>query len=436
MKLLLIIISLLSINQRLYSQWSDVDSGTNSGIYAFYVDTTTDLLYVGGLFNTAGGININSIATWDGTNWNSFGNNATFSSPDVIFSILKFSGEIVVAGKFEFIGSTRVNNIAKWNGTSWEAFGNGFDDSVSDIIVYKGELYACGDFFYSGTDTVRCFAKWNGTKWITLTHLIGYANTMTEYDGKLIVGGGFTHATITCSGIIGWDGVNEDTTFGYFSATIIKLRNINDTLFAVGEFTSNPVNPSNYIGVYYNQSWHSIGNPTGGQNSVVDVCKYNDRLYFCGYFTNPPDLCRYNGNGFDSVADVIGYIKDLIEYKNELYAAGLFTQLNGVSMFNIARYNETNNTLSELRNEKDNGVIVFPNPASTNKINLKCNNFYLQRNIEISIITLKNEMLQKNVINKNENDVIEVSIPEYRGVAFLKVCIDSKEVIYEKIILL
>jgi hypothetical protein len=436
MKFLLIIISLLSINQRLYSQWSDVDSGTNSGTYALYVDTTSDLLYVGGLFNTAGGININSIATWDGTNWNSFGNNAAFSSPGVIFSILKFNGEIVVAGKFEFIGSTRVNNIAKWNGISWEAFGNGFDDTVSEIIVYDGELYACGYFFYSGTDTVRCFAKWNGTKWVTLTHLIGYAITMTEFNGKLIVGGGFTHATLTCSAIIGWDGVNEDTTIGYFSGTIIKLRNIKDTLYAVGEFTSIPINPSNYISVYYNQSWHSIGNPIGGQNSVVDVCKYNDRLYFCGYFTNPPDLCRYNGSGYDSVADVLGYIDDLIEYKNELYAAGLFTQLNGASMYHIARYNETNNTLSELRNEKDYGVKVYPNPSSTHKIKLNFNNIYLQRNIEISVITLKNELVQKKVFTINDNDVIEVSIPDYRGVVILKIIIDSKEVIYEKIILL
>ncbi len=435
MKFLLIIISLLSINQRLYSQWNDVDSGTNSGIYALYVDTTSDLLYVGGLFNTAGGININSIATWDGTNWNSFGNNAAFSSPGVIFSVLKFNGEIVVAGKFEFIGSTRVNNIAKWNGTSWEALGDGFDDSVSDIIVYKGELYACGMFFYSGSDTVRCFAKWNGTKWITLTHLIGYALTMTEYDGKLIVGGGFNHATISGSCIIGWDGNSEDSTYGYFN-TIYKLKNIEDTLYAVGEFISNPVNPSNYIGVYYNQSWHSIGNPTGGQNSVLDVCKYNDRLYFCGYFTNPPDLCRYNGSGFDSVADVLGSIKNLIEYKNELYAAGLFTQLNGASIYHIARYNETNNSLSELIDKNENGIMVYPNPSSNHKIMLKFKNIHLQRNVEISVITLSNELVQKKVFTINDSDAIEVSIPDYRGVVILKIIIDSKEVIYEKIILL
>ena len=39
-------------------------------MYALAVDSS-GTLYAGGAFTTAGGVNANSVARWDGTNWNS-----------------------------------------------------------------------------------------------------------------------------------------------------------------------------------------------------------------------------------------------------------------------------------------------------------------------------------------------------------------------------
>ena len=139
MRLLYLIILSITICFRLNAQWSDLNSGVNGRVSSMYVDSASGLLFVGGNFSTAGSSNINSIATWDGTNWNSFGTNDLFSSPRNVSAIVNYNGYIIIAGDFDSIGLIPVNNIAKWNGVTWESLGNGFDDYVTDIIVYKNE---------------------------------------------------------------------------------------------------------------------------------------------------------------------------------------------------------------------------------------------------------------------------------------------------------
>ena len=117
------------------AQWSNLQQGVIGWVNTFYVDSVSNILFVGGNFDTVGGMNINNIATWDGTNWSTFGNNAIFSSPDDVSAIVNFNGDIVIGGGFDSIGSVLVNNIARWNGTVWESIGSGFNGAVRDLII-------------------------------------------------------------------------------------------------------------------------------------------------------------------------------------------------------------------------------------------------------------------------------------------------------------
>ena len=147
--LTLFLLFVTSFNNNAYSQWSDVSLGTNSSVNEFYVDSASNLLFVGGQFSTAGGMNINNIATWDGANWSSFGNNEKFSSPGTVSAIVNYNGSIIVGGQFDSIGSVPVNNIAKWNGTSWEPIGYGFDRYVRDCEQVATCTIANGDYRFT-----------------------------------------------------------------------------------------------------------------------------------------------------------------------------------------------------------------------------------------------------------------------------------------------
>src|SRR5690348_1911989 len=93
-------------------QWNDVGGGIDLWVNVMKVDTTNDLLYVGGAFNTAGGLSANSIAIWDGSAWSNVGNNEVLSGMGSINDIIFYHGDLIVAGSFDSIGNNLVNNIA------------------------------------------------------------------------------------------------------------------------------------------------------------------------------------------------------------------------------------------------------------------------------------------------------------------------------------
>jgi hypothetical protein len=420
---------------QLFSQWRDLQTGVNSAVYSFFVDSASNKLFVGGLFNSAGGSLINNIAVWDSLNWSSFGNNAPFSSPGGVYSILKYNGRIIVGGDFDSIGSVKVNNIAQWNGIDWEPLGSGFNNAVEDLIIYNNELYACGTFSYSDTNDVRCVAKWDGNHWSRISNLMGYAITFAIFDGKLIIGGSFFHNTLhTVQNIVGWDGLSTDTSFGSFNNTVIKLKSINDTLYATGKFTSISVNTSNYISLYYNQSWHSIGSPTGGSNWIIDVIKYQNELYLCGYFTNPPDICKFNGTGFDSVAEALGHVQFFTEYKGELYIGGAFIQLDGMNMQNISRYYKSFTSTEDNIAKSDRSLFIFPNPCPNETINAKIISTPYRYIVKVELININGETVHSRNFSDNCTRTIKIDLPFIKGVYFLKCTYNDGNIEINKII--
>ena len=73
-----------------------------------------------------------------------------------VLSLAVYNGELYAGGRFITAGGITVNNIAKWNGTNWSSVGSGIDPgyynyhNVSSLITYNGELYASGYFSIAG----------------------------------------------------------------------------------------------------------------------------------------------------------------------------------------------------------------------------------------------------------------------------------------------
>jgi hypothetical protein len=138
------------------SSWSPLGSGmaavggNTPRVLALAVSGTT--LYAGGEFTTAGGINANYIAQWDGTNWSSLDSGVSsgrFNDTSVT-ALTASGGTLYVGGVFITAGSVGATNIAAWDGSSWSALGPGFNNAVNAIATSGNTLYAAGDFITSG----------------------------------------------------------------------------------------------------------------------------------------------------------------------------------------------------------------------------------------------------------------------------------------------
>ena len=184
--------------------WSAVGSGSPSGSVSALKAIGSDL-YVGGAFTTVGGITVNNIAKWDGTDWSALGTGASGS----VLAMAVSGTELYVGGVFTSIGGVSANRVAKWNGSTWSAVGPttgataGPTGNVVTLAFVDGVLYAGGSFTALGTTPANRIGRFDGTGWSPLGSGIRGAildgvgpgvGVIAGYQGDVYVGGIFQQA--------------------------------------------------------------------------------------------------------------------------------------------------------------------------------------------------------------------------------------------------
>lgn len=205
--------------------WSALGDGLSGGFgglvpasaEALAVDAN-DNLYVGGMFEKAGGIDARNVAKWDGQSWSAMGAGldsrvgcltfgpdgvlyaggvfaeghvrrvarwdgaawqpmaAGFTSGEVKAFAFDDEGNVYAGGTFQFISDpnlginfTRANYVARWDGSVWTPLGQGLNDDVLALAFHNGVLYAGGRFTASGAGApMTGIAAWNGAEWVAM----------------------------------------------------------------------------------------------------------------------------------------------------------------------------------------------------------------------------------------------------------------------------
>lgn len=270
-----------------WSALGDLASGVHT------VETFGGALIAGGAFTGQGDELADHIARWDGHDWLPL---REFDQPDAAVSTLyPFGDSLIVGGRFENIGGgPAFNSIAAWDGGQWQPMGNGFAGGgagcdVRALTCYEEELYAGGEF--TGPGDLRYFARWDGSDWSEVGGgMNGAVHALVVYDDGvnaplLIVSGEFGAAggqPMNC--IAGWDGSDWVDLAGGMDAPVRSLGIYNGTLFAGGEFTmaGNASAPgiARWNGM---DDWVAVG--AGIEDGTVSaLCPHEGRLYAGGDF--------------------------------------------------------------------------------------------------------------------------------------------------------
>jgi len=205
-------------------------------------------LYVGGTFDTIDSTPANSIARWDGQNWEPIGNGLR----QMVFTITEYNGEIIAGGNF----NDSLNEIARWDGTKWNKMGNGFTGgmaSVGVLQVYKGKLYAGGGFSPVDGNLGNGIAAWDGTQWAAVEK-----NLSTDFIG------------------------------------ISDMEVFNNELYVAGTFDSIGGIRANGIAKFDGTRWCSLGNFDGGYCYILEIAFFQNELYAATqYYTFGGDTVNY-----------------------------------------------------------------------------------------------------------------------------------------------
>ncbi|MCP4590906.1 MAG: hypothetical protein GY842_09180 [bacterium] len=380
------------------SQWSEVSSGMSSRVQVLttFDDGSGVALYAGGAFSTAGGVVVNNIAKWDGSQWSDLSGPSGTGTNSVVWALTSFddgSGEALYAGgSFYFAGGVPVNRIAKWDGSQWSELygpsGTGVNGTVAALTSFddgSGEaLYVGGGMTWAGGVTVNGLAKWDGSQWSGLpagpsggVYTFHVSTDGPDGSGRtLYAGGSFASAgEVGVNNIAKWDGslwsgLNGPSAFGVNDRVDVLATHDDgsgEALYAGGTFTSAGRVAANRIARWDGYQWSDLSGPSasGADDWVLALASHDDgssaadkprgedaALYAGGYFTSAggvtvngiakwdgymwSDLSGPSGTGVDGPGRVLATFDD--GSGEALYAGGSFASAGGVTVNNIAKW--------------------------------------------------------------------------------------------------
>jgi len=323
--------------------WSSLGEGMNGEVNALAIYNGN--IYAGGYFSSAGGINTNNIAVWNGSIWQSVLNGVN----DTVHALVVYNNELIVGGNFSSAnGVPNTNNIAKWNGSYWSALGNGINGEVRSLIVYNNELIAGGKFNNVGEN----IAKWNGSTWSQLGSGVDkHVLALTIYNNELIAAGRFDIAGgLSVSKIAKWNGITwSGLSNSIFNERIHAVSVYNDSLIAGGIFTEAMGVNAKYLAKFNGTTWEKIGN--GVEDRIFAIIPYKSNLIIGGQLKFAYNLsndsvyvnrvARWNGSTWSGLTTGMNSkVKAFaISVDTSLIAGGEFTTAGGRYANRIAIWN-------------------------------------------------------------------------------------------------
>ncbi len=349
------------------NEWSALGEGISGELYLTSVNAlATDPrgnLYVGGLFTTAGGVNAENIAKWNGESWSSVG--GIQSSEDIkagVSSIVVDGGLIYVGGSLTTAGGIPLSGIAKWNGTTWENLGGGVriersNPFVSAMAIDRdGRLFAVGNFSQAGEVNANYIGVWNGIEWNALgsDHSVDAAIgvMVSDHSGGMYVGGAFTTAAgKEVNHIAHWDGtiwidLDGGLSGGTYGPSVRALVLDKDgNLYAGGEFTQAGNIAAQNIARWAGDHWEALGSGVNGLVYCLAVDSQNN-LYAGGHFLAAGDVpvnyvAKWNGSTWEALGSGLdsGPRALAVDTEDRLIVGGFIHTAGGIPVFNLARWN-------------------------------------------------------------------------------------------------
>lgn len=365
------------------SSWTPLGSGvstdgTPGGVRAIAANGSD--VYAGGEFTSAGGVSVNYVAKWDGSNWSALGtggnNGVSFRN---VYALGINGNDVYVGGSFNVAGGLSLGsggvlayNIAKWNGSNWSALGSAENNGMSRgnftavqaIVVSGGNIFIAGDFTRAAGQNAYNVIKWNnGFSELggeILNGLNGEVYATAVIGTDVYVGGNFTTAGgTTVNHIARWDGyawwpLGTGSTKGVNGQVQVLVVSGND-LYVGGNFFMAGENLAFGVAKWDGSNWSAFNNGSGfGVNGGVNgIAVVGSDVYVGGFFTSASgvavdNIAKWNGNNWSALGSGItqtfgqGTVHAIKAKGTDVYVSGNFNRAGGITANGIARWDGMN----------------------------------------------------------------------------------------------
>lgn len=334
-------------------------NGVNNAVRTLLLDGAGDL-WLGGVFDTAGGITVDGIARWDGAAWSSTGQGLDGAVYALVWDGLD---SFYAGGDFTHAGGVPANRVARWDGVRWHALGSGMEETVRALALDdSGNLYAGGDFLTADGAAANHVAYWNGSFWQALgggiNNVTSNAVNALAFDpvsDVLYAGGNFLNVnagSIPANRVAQWNGASWTALGPGVDNTVraLALDGAGD-LVVGGDFidTGDDATRLNYVGRWDGANWLALGGSTVGVNGSVRTLAFDPggKLYVGGAFTSAGGMAgagrvaSWDGAAWGLLGSgVNGLVNSIAFGEMSIFVGGDFDQASGVSANRIAEWND------------------------------------------------------------------------------------------------
>ena len=366
------------------NQWHSLGQGVtnsqefqNNPVWVNDLIVDDGLVYAGGIFERANNTTVNSIASWNGSDWQGFG---LIDSPGVlestgivpipgevkamvISSAVSFGKTLYVGGSFtttanDLINLVESNNIAQFYlqlGT-WDRLAQGVNGTVNALAVNASGLFVGGNFS-TATDnngaqvtSTNLIARWSiqNTAWASVGGgIVGSeVNALAVDNGDVYVGGTFSQAgSISAINIAKWAGNHWESMGDGLEGTVYDIAVAGGNVYAAGQFFTQDFENFYLLARWDGSAWSFLGDAIspGGQETNylirgLSLAVNGNQIYLGGRFENMGGgtvnhLARLNGNAWEDLTggvhniggEILAGVKALTISGNDVYVGGTFS---------------------------------------------------------------------------------------------------------------
>jgi len=237
---------------------------------------------------------INHITKWDGSTWAEIPSPFIYTSSTVDKLFIQ-NGSLKCVGKFSQ-GSSSFN-ILKLLGDNWIPEGNSItslnSDRFNSISYTNNQLIATGKFTSPISDNIT-LAIWDGSAWKAAEYppFLGQNISVGEYDNTTVIYGKSKFSSEAIKRNI--KGVWQDMSKGlenYAIGNIGQFAEVNQHLFAVGDFVNTVTQKASNLMVYDGSSWSETNL---NLSAIEQLHSWQNTVLISGDFS---DNARLNGIG-------------------------------------------------------------------------------------------------------------------------------------------
>ncbi len=326
-------------------------------------------LYAAGVFTSSGGVPVGHVARFDGVSWHPVGTGtySTLGDP-AVYALASDGAQLFAGGEFTAMNGVPASHVARWDGSTWQGVGGGLNSFgygvVRDLLLHGGRLYAAGAFGVAGGVSVRDVAAWDGTTWARLgpdltNQVYGSdARSLCVFNGDVFVGGSFDLVGgAPARRIVRHDGTTLLACGGPVHAevnpaSVLAMVAWGGRLWCAGEFQAIvqpgapefPATACFHVASFDGALWERLGTGDFGLDAEAKVIGtwqgkrvIGGRMSYAGA-ANATGLAVFDGGQWQRLGTFSGTVWDVLDHLGDLWVAGDFTQVNGITVNGVARW--------------------------------------------------------------------------------------------------